>query len=127
MMNTATPRDLLEFEAPDRWGADIRSARLLAHCKKLLAKAQDLEAAASARRSPGLDPAILDCLGATFNSLGTVALLLDQAQGDRLEERDEAAPDPSRLLFAINQNLRFAAQAAELACQVLTEEADRLP
>ncbi len=129
ILTTKTTKDRLsrQADASARWGADTSSGRLLAHCKRLLLEAEDLEAAGSAWRSGGLDPAVLDCFGTTLNSLATVALLLDEAQDGSSPERGDEAPDPSRLLFAINQNLRFGAEAAELAGQVLREDISRDP
>ena len=49
-------------------------------------------------------------------------MLLDRAPGPRSEDRGtDGQADPARLLFAFNQNLRFAADAAELGRQVLAE------
>jgi hypothetical protein len=116
-----------QVEVSDRWGEDTNSGQLLGHCKQLLIEAEDLEAAGSAWRSGGLNPAVLDCFGTVLNSLATVALLLDQAQDGQPPQRDESVPDPGRLLSAVNQNLRFAAEAAGLAGEVLSEDASRLP
>jgi hypothetical protein len=127
-MNTATKDRLRrQVEVSDRWGEDTNSGQLLGHCKRLLMEAEDMETAGSAWRSGGLNPAVLDCFGTALNSLATVALLLDQAQNGQPPQRDESVPDPSRLLSAVNQNLRFAAEAAGLAGEVLSEDASRLP
>ena len=100
----------------DRWGSEPEAEQLLGPCKALLLRAQELEAAASTERPLGLDPTVLGCFGAALNSLATVSLLLDEQVS---ESAGDEQPDPNRLLFAINQNLRFAAEAAELAQRVL--------
>jgi hypothetical protein len=125
-MNSATKSKFRrQVEVSERWDTVTTSSQLLSRCKKLLLEAEEFEATASARRGGELDPAVLDCLGATFKTLATVTLLLDRFQAPGA--REDGTPDPSRLLFAINQNLRFAAEAAELAGQVLTEDIKRLP
>lgn len=104
----------------DRWGSEPEAEQLLGPCKALLLRAQELEAAASTERPLGLDPTVLGCFGAALNSLATVSLLLGQAVDEQVSESaGDEQPDPNRLLFAINQNLRFAAEAAELAQRVL--------
>ena len=124
-MNATTTRNELRrhLELTERWDSGADADPLLLHCSDLLRTAQGLEAAASAWHSGELNPAVLGCFGAVLDSLATVSVLLDRARGGQAESRtlDGDQTDPSRLLFAINQNLRFAAaEAAQLGQQVMT-------
>jgi hypothetical protein len=123
-MNTLTESRLRRhIDLSQRWAPESDSGRLLGHCRALLLEAKELEAAASASRSRGLDPAVLGCFGEALNSLATVTLLLNEAgngQGPDHAARGHEV-DPSRLLFAISQNLRCAAESAKLGRQTLSE------
>lgn len=123
-MNANATRDELRhhLELAERWGSAAGSDPLFGHCSDLLRAARALEAAASVARADALSPAVLGCFGAALDSLGTVSVLLDRAHGPQSQDRGtDGQADPARLLFAINQNLRFAADAAELGRQVLAE------
>jgi hypothetical protein len=122
-MNATGIQDELRhhLELAERWDSEADTDGLFRHCSHLLLTARALEAAASAQPPGGLNPAVLGCFGAVLDSMATVSLLLDRArdgQAGQLTPNDGQA-DPARLLFAINQNLRFAAEAAELGQQVL--------
>jgi hypothetical protein len=125
-MNTRTKSRLRRhIDLSDRWAPESDPGRLLGNCRGLLLEAEELEAAASASRSESLDPAVLGCLSATLSSLATVSLLLDEARdGQGREHAGGQEADPSRLLFAISQNLRFAAEAAKLGQQTLSGARD---
>jgi hypothetical protein len=126
-MNTLTNGRLRRYiDLSDRWAPESDPGRLLGNCRALLLEAEELEAAASASRSEGLDPAVLGCLSATLSSLATASLLLDEARNGQGREHatGEQEADPSRLLFAISQNLRFAAEAAKLGQQALSGARD---
>jgi hypothetical protein len=100
-------------ELAERWSDDDDPDELLARCRSLLIVADELEEAASAARSETFDPAVVGCLSEALTSLATVSLLLSQtASTTGAGSEDAAVPDPGRLLFAISQNLRFAAEAA---------------
>ncbi len=97
---------------------DEFDGRLFEQCYEVLEAARQLEALLSFADSEVASPAILGCLSATFDSLANTTLMLHDAAGsdplassavggDRVVQLD-------RLLFTINQNLRFASQAAEL-------------
>jgi len=124
-MNATTTRDKLRrhLEHTERWDASAGGDPLFSHCSDLLLAARGLEAAASATTADGLNPAVLGCFGAALDSLSTVSLLLDRARNPHVQEIDTESgqADPARLLFAINQNLRLAANAAELGRQVLAD------
>jgi hypothetical protein len=109
-----------------RWQPDAGlDHRLFSSCCELLEAARQLERDASARRSEGASAATLGCLGDAFESLANTSLML----------RDGIDPDPNpptqsgagdnqgaqlgQLLFAIDQNLRFAAHAAGLGRETL--------
>jgi hypothetical protein len=124
-MNATATRDELRrhLDLAERWDSSAGGDALFSHCSDLLLAARALEAAASAAPADGLNPAVLGCFGAALDSLGTVSLLLDRARGADAQDSgsEDGQADPARLLFAINQNLRFAADAAELGRRVLTD------
>ena len=124
-MNATATRDELRrhLEHAERWDSSADGDPLFSHCSNLLLAARGLEAAASATIAVGLNPAVLGCFGAALDSLGTVSLLLDRARDPYAQDIDTESgqADPARLLFAINQNLRSAADAAELGRQVLAD------
>ena len=124
-MNATATRDELRrhLEHAERWDSGAGGDPLFRHCSDLLLAARGLEAAASAATTDRLNPAVLGCFGAALESLGTVSLLLDHARDPHGQDIDTESgqADPARLLFAINQNLRFAADAAELGRQVLAD------
>jgi hypothetical protein len=124
MNATATRNELRRhLEHAERWDSSAGDDPLFRHCSELLLAAHSLEAAASAASADGLNPAVLGCFSAALDSLGTVCMLLDRARGEQARDSDseDGQPDPARLLFAINQNLRFAADAAELGRKVLAD------
>jgi hypothetical protein len=117
-MNTATKDRLLAL-ADRIEGSDHHSdpSHLLSHTSLLLDDVQVLESAASAWREGELDPQVLRYFAAALNSLATFSLLLDPTRGAAGDVRS------SQLLSAVNQNLRLAADAAELAGEALADGA----
>jgi hypothetical protein len=119
-MNAATRQRLQRhIDLAERWPSGPDAEPVLGDCKALLLEAERLESDLSAQPRGDLDPQILECFGALLRSLATVALLFDQSRNPTVPPED--SPDPTRLLFAINQNLQFAAETAELAGLVLSD------
>jgi len=81
--------------------------------------AQGLERVAAADGAAGAVPAALGCATSTFESLANSMLMMRGlvlgANGN--EEATPEAERLARLLYAIDQNLRFAAHAADLGCR----------
>jgi hypothetical protein len=111
-----------QLDIAERWGGDGDPDQLLVRCRALLVAADQLEAAASAARSPRISPAVLGCLGEALDSLATVSLLLSQT-ADRVDHQPEDPDvlDANQLLYAISQNLRFASEAAGLGHRSLQD------
>lgn len=83
--------------------------------------AQELERVAAAEGAGGAVPTALGCVTSAFESIANSMLMMrglvlragergDDGDGDSSAEAERLA----RLLFAIDQNLRFAAHAADL-------------
>ena len=114
----------------DRWQPDSRSdGRLFDGCCEALDAARHLEELVSGRRDQQLDPAVLGCLGAAFDSLANTVLMLRETVEAEPQEPQASNADRivelDRLLFAINQNLRFSAEAADLGRQTLAASVAR--
>lgn len=81
--------------------------------------ARDFERAAGARGSAPAAAAALGCLTCALESQATAFIKLRSLLVHALQAEQEAVPEDGeelgRLLFAINQNLRFAVQASDLA------------
>lgn len=105
-------------------------AALQDRCLGLAEAAQDLERVAGADGAGGAVPAALGCVTSAFESLANSMLMMrglvlrEQQEG---EGSDPEAERLARLLFAIDQNLRFAAHAADLGRRGVDAEPDRAP
>jgi hypothetical protein len=92
-------------------------AALYDRCLGVAEAAQELERVAGAEGAAGAVPPALGCATSAFESLANSMLMM---RGVVLREQERAggsSPDAerlARLLFAIDQNLRFAAHAADL-------------
>jgi hypothetical protein len=99
-------------------------AVLYERCMDLAEAAQDLERVAATAGTEEAVPAALGCATSTFESLANAMLMM---RGVVLRAHDgEATTSPEaerlgRLLYAIDQNLRFAAHAADLGCRGAAE------
>ncbi|MQA73117.1 MAG: hypothetical protein GEU88_01975 [Solirubrobacterales bacterium] len=95
--------------------------RLFDSCCDVLMAARDLERAAAAPGSSAAAAASLGCLSAAFDALATATLLIrerattDTDAGSPPSVPTEPREQLRRLLFAIDQNLRFASEASERA------------
>lgn len=131
MTTRAEKRIRYQARLAERWGVVADSDRdqdLFRRCGELLMAARAFEGAASARRSRKIDPAVLGCFGAALHSLATVSLLLHGsptplAAGQTPENTQVARLD--RALLVINQNLSFAAGAAEIVHRGAIDEDQR--
>lgn len=87
--------------------------------------AQELERVAAADGGEGAVPAALGCATSTFESLAN-SMLMMRGLVLRAREGEGATPEAerlARLLYAIDQNLRFAAHAADLGCRQAQNDA----
>lgn len=117
-----------EFRPRD---ADRSENALFDRCFEIAEAARELEAVAGAGGSSGASAAALGCLTSAFESLANSMLAL---RGVALRElpqtpaSDELGPGPrdqvARLLFTIDQNMRFAAHAADLARESASQALD---
>ena len=111
--------------------ADRFENALFDRCFELAEAARELETVAGAPGSGGAAAASLGCLTSTFESLANAMLAI---RGTALRELPDTPPPDtggpgsgeqlSRLLFAIDQNMRFAAHAADLARQSAAQALD---
>jgi hypothetical protein len=89
-------------------------------CMDLAEAAQELERVAATGGTEDAVPAALGCVTSTFESLANSMLMM---RGVVLRAHEDEATTPpeaerlARLLYAIDQNLRFAAHAADLGCR----------
>jgi hypothetical protein len=89
-------------------------------CTELAEAAQELERVAATGGTEDAVPAALGCVTSTFESLANSMLMM---RGVVLRAHENEATTPpeaerlARLLYAIDQNLRFAAHAADLGCR----------
>lgn len=102
-------------------------------CFELAEAARELELVASAKGSAGAVSASLGCATSAFESIANSMLMMRGVVLKELANADDPHRDPGadqavqlgRLLFAIDQNMRFAAQAADLgrenAAEILAE------
>lgn len=102
--------------------------QLFDRCFELAEAARDLERVAGAGGSAGATAASLGCATSAFESLANAALKMRAAALRELgSDAGDDASDPTeteqlgRLLYAIDQNMRFAAQAADLGRQAATD------
>ena len=106
-------------------GAGRPQANLHARWLDVAEAAQELEhVAAMADAGEGIGAA-LGCATSTFESLAN-SMLMMRGLILRAAGEDEATPEAERLgrlLYAIDQNLRFAAHAADLGCRSAAEDA----
>lgn len=95
-------------------------AVLYDRCLDVAEAAQELERVAAADGGADAVPAALGCATSTFESLANSMLMMRglvlRANGDE-EATPPEAERLARLLYAIDQNLRFAAHAADLGCR----------
>ena len=110
----------------ERWQVDAGVDRkLFRSCCLVLEAARQLERDVSARSSEGASAGALGCLQDTFESLANTSLMLrDEVDPDhdplpRPGTSDRQDVQLGQLLFAIDQNLRFAAHAAGLGRETL--------
>lgn len=105
-------------------GAGRPQANLHAPWLDVAEAAQELEhVAAMADAGEGIGAA-LGCATSTFESLAN-SMLMMRGLILRAAGEDEATPEAERLgrlLYAIDQNLRFAAHAADLGCRSAAED-----
>ena len=93
-------------------------------CMDLAEAAQELERVAATGGTEDAVPAALGCVTSTFESLANSMLMM---RGVVLRAHEDEATTPpeaerlARLLYAIDQNLRFAAHAADLGCRGAAE------
>ena len=106
---------------------------LFDRCFELAEASQDLEQVAGVRGTTAAMAASLGCATSAFESLANSMLMMRKVvlrdlEGAEAEGPVSGEPAPAeqlgRLLFAIDQNLRFAAHAADLGRQ--TAECSRL-
>ena len=120
-----------EFRPRD---ADRSENALFDRCFEVAEAARELETVAGVGGSSGASAAALGCLTSAFESLANSMLAL---RGVALRELpDTPAPDAlgpgpreqvSRLLFTIDQNMRFAAHAADLARESAAQALEETP
>jgi len=94
-------------------------AVLYDRCLDVAETAQRLERVAAADGSEEMVPAALGCVTSAFESLAN-SMLMMRGQVLRAHEGSPSEPEAerlARLLYAIDQNLRFAAHAADLGCR----------
>lgn len=99
-------------------------AVLYDRCLDVAGAAQELERVAGADGAADAVPAALGCATSTFESLAN-SMLMMRGLILRAAGEDEATPEAERLgrlLYAIDQNLRFAAHAADLGCRSAAED-----
>ena len=102
---------------------------LFDHCFELAEAARDLERVAGADRSAGATAASLGCATSAFESLANAMLKMRGVVLRELSTTTAAGSEPAdaeqlgRLLYAIDQNLRFAAHAADLGRQAAADGA----
>ncbi len=105
-------------------GAGRPQANLHARWLDVAEAAQELEhVAAMADAGEGIGAA-LGCATSTFESLAN-SMLMKREMIIRAAGEDEATPEAERLgrlLYASDQNLRFAAHAADLGCRSAAED-----
>jgi hypothetical protein len=110
---------------------------LFDRCFELAEASHDLEQVAGTRGTTAAMAASLGCATSAFDSLANSMLMMrrvvlgeldgveaDGTESDRAESGESAPAELGRLLYAIDQNLRFAAHAADLGRQ--TAESSRL-
>lgn len=126
-------RRLLAGEWKPRTAGRSENA-LFDHCFELAEAARDLERVAGADGSSGATAASLGCATSAFESLANAMLkmrgvvlreLSTTAHADGSEPAE--AEQLGRLLYAIDQNLRFAAHAADLGRQAAPDAAAAEP
>lgn len=103
-------------------------AALHDRCLGLAEAAQELERVAGAEGAGGAVPSALGCVTSAFESLANSMLMMrglvlrEQGEGEGSSPEAERL---ARLLFAIDQNLRFAAHASDLGRRGAGPEPDR--
>lgn len=96
---------------------------LFDRCFELAESARDLERVAGAKGSAAATAASLGCATSAFESMANAVLKMRGVVLRELDCADSDGGEPSeveqlgRLLYAIDQNLRFAAHAADLGRQ----------
>ena len=112
-------RQLLAGEWEPKSSAAAENA-LFDRCFELAEAARDLEQVANAPGTTAAMAASLGCATSAFESLANSMLMM---RGVVLRAHEDEATTPpeaerlARLLYAIDQNLRFAAHAADLGCR----------
>ena len=120
-------RDLRQsMELAGDWRPQDRAeTRLFDASRHLLGAARQLERASGAPRSAGAIDVSLHALREAFESLANASLMIRDAAGRELDhaERSDEERDKleqlERALFAVDQNLRFAAHACRLGREAL--------
>lgn len=125
-------RRLLAGEWEPRTAGRTENA-LFDHSFELAEAARDLEMVAGANGSASATAASLGCATSAFESLANAMLKMRGVVLRELDAPESANSDGSgveqlgRLLYAIDQNLRFAAQAADLGRQAAADAAPAEP
>lgn len=127
-------RRLLAGEWRPRTGESSESA-LFNHCFEVAEAARDLERAAGANGSAAATAASLGCATSAFESLANAMMKMRGVALRELSTTGARADDPEpteaeqlgRLLDAVDQNLRFAAHAADLGRQAAADAAPAEP
>jgi hypothetical protein len=122
-----TERDLRErMELAGDWRPHNQAeTRLFDASRHVLGAARQLEQTSGAPRSAGATDVSLRALREAFESLANASLMIRDAAGRELDhaERSEDERDKleqlGRALFAVDQNLRFAAHACRLGREAL--------
>lgn len=113
--------------------ADAAENAIFDRCFELAEAARELERVADAEGSAGALAASMGCATSAFESLANAMLKLRGVALRELSDASEMTSEPSdaqrlgRLLFTIDQNMRFAAQAADLARQNAAQALDEKP
>ncbi|HET6830669.1 MAG TPA: hypothetical protein VFH44_04890 [Solirubrobacterales bacterium] len=105
-------------------------ATLYDRCIGLAESAQELERVAGAEGGGRAVPAALGCATSAFESLANSMLMMRGLVLREQEEQEGSNPEAerlARLLFAIDQNLRFAAHAADLGRRGTGDEPEAGP